>query len=88
MGFKVAYAIGIMGEVLSWGMLTWFLPPQNGFMRFLSILLDPIVHPFRILLNKMIRKPMMLDLAPFLAMVALSYVIVPALQMFALNLFK
>ena len=90
MGIKVAYAIYIMCEVLSWGivvhaLLSWFLPPQNGLMRILDALLNPIVAPFRALLNKLIRKPMMVDFAPLLAMLAISLVIQPVLCDLALN---
>ncbi len=92
MGVTVAKAIYIMCEVLSWGivvhaLLSWFLPPQNGLMRILDLLLDPIVAPFRALLNKIIRKPMMIDFAPLVAMLAISYFIQPVLCNLALNLF-
>ena len=56
-------------------------------IRIADALSEPIVAPFRALLSALIRRPMMMDFSPLLALVAIDYVIVPALQQFALKLF-
>ena len=92
-GSKIAIAIGIMGDVLTWviiirALLSWFpLSPDNPLVRIADALSEPIVAPFRALLSALIRRPMMMDFSPLLALVAIDYVIVPALQQFALKLF-
>ncbi|MBQ2968394.1 MAG: YggT family protein [Clostridia bacterium] len=91
MGIIISVALEIMGEVLTWAivvhaLLTWFVPRDSAIMRVMDAFIEPVVAPFRMLLNKIIRRPMMIDFAPLLAMLVIP-LIVNLLQAFVLNLF-
>lgn len=93
LGAILALSIGILGDVITWAivirsLLSWFPISQgNPIIRMLDALIEPIVAPFRALLSALIRRPMMLDFSPLLAMLAIYYVIVPVLQNLVLRIF-
>ncbi len=90
---KIVLAIGILGEVITWAivlraLVSWFpLSPTNPLIRMLDAITEPIVAPFRMLLQKLIKRPMMVDFSPLIALIVVGRIIIPALQMFVLNLF-
>ncbi len=93
LGAKIAIAISILGDVIVWiivirSLLSWFpLSPSNPIVRIADALIEPIVAPFRALLSVLIKKPMMIDFSPLLAMIAIYYIIVPVLQNLVLRIF-
>ena len=91
MGVIISIAIGIMEEVLTWAivvhaLLTWFVPRDSLIMRVMDALVDPIVAPFRAIMNKIIKKPMMIDFSPMIAIIVIP-MISRMLQVFVSNLF-
>lgn len=91
MGVTISIALGIMEEVLTWAivvhaLMTWFVPRDSVIMRVMDAVVEPIVAPFRAIMNKIIKKPMMIDFSPVIAIIMIP-VIVRLLQNFVLNLF-
>ena len=91
MGVTISIALGIMEEVLTWAivvhaLMTWFVPRDSVIMRVMDAVVEPIVAPFRAIMNKIIKKPMMVDFSPVIAIIMIP-VIVRLLQNFVLNLF-
>lgn len=91
MGVTISIALGIMEEVLTWAivihaLMTWFVPRDSAIMRVMDAVVEPIVAPFRAIMNKIIRKPMMIDFSPVIAIIMIP-IIVRLLQTFVLNLF-
>ena len=51
--------------VMIYILLSWFMPPNQGIMRFLERITDPLLRPFRNLLFR-IAPRMIFDLSPLL----------------------
>ena len=92
MGPKIYIAIEILSEIITWAIIiralvSWFPISQNGFfVRMLDAITEPVVSPVRNLMGKLIKRPMMIDFSPIIAMVVVD-LIAGALQSFCLNLF-
>lgn len=90
---KIVLAIGILGEVITWAivlraLVSWFpISPSNPVVRILDAITEPVIAPFRALMQKLIKRPMMVDFSPLIAMIVVGNIIIPALQIFVLKLF-
>jgi uncharacterized protein YggT (Ycf19 family) len=51
--------------VLIYLVLSWFMPPNQGFMRFLERIVDPLLRPIRNLLFRFLPR-MVIDPSPIL----------------------
>ena len=60
--------------IIARALLSWFLRPENRFYRVLFMMTEPIVAPFRTLLNRFAKRPMMMDFSTILAYIALMFV--------------
>ena len=60
--------------IIARALLSWFLRPENRFYRFLYMMTEPIVAPFRNLINRFAKRPMMMDFSTILAYIALMFV--------------
>lgn len=93
LGHKMAIAISILGEIVTWAivlraLVSWFpMSPNNFFIRMLDTITEPVVAPIRNLMQRLIKRPMMVDFSPLIAMIVVGNIIVPALQTFVLKLF-
>ena len=87
-------AIQILGQVagyliLARIILSWFPKAQNNVIgQFLFSVTEPILAPFRSLIQRLIRTPMMLDFSPILAWLVIDYIAVPVLTMLVNYIFK
>lgn len=92
MGVKIAIAISILGEIISWAIIiralvSWLPISQNSFIiRMLDAVTEPVVSPVRNIVGRIIKRPMMIDFSPLIAMVLVD-IIAGALQSFCINLF-
>lgn len=93
LGPKLAIAINILGEIITWAivlraLVSWFpMSQDNFFIRMLDTITEPVVAPIRSLTQRLIKRPMMVDFSPLIAMIIVGNIIVPALQTFVLKLF-
>ena len=92
MGVKIAIAISILGEIITWAIIiralvSWLPISQNSFIiRMLDAVTEPVVSPVRNIVGRIIKRPMMIDFSPLIAMVLVD-IIAGALQIFCINLF-
>ena len=92
LGMKIAIAVGILGEIITWAILiraliSWLPISQGNFiLRILDAVTEPVISPVRALMNKIIKRPVMIDFSPVIAMILVE-IIVGVLQRISLNLF-
>ena len=92
MGVKIAIAISILGEIITWAIIiralvSWLPISQNSFIiRMLDAVTEPVVSPVRNIVGRIIKSPMMIGFSPFIAMVLVD-IIAGALQSLCINLF-
>lgn len=92
LGQKIAMALSILGDVITWAIViravvSWFpISRDSIIIRVLDTITEPVIAPVRNLMNKLIKRPMMVDFSPIVAMIAVDLIII-ALQKFCLNLF-
>lgn len=92
LGQKIAMALSVLGDVITWAIViravvSWFpISRDSIIIRVLDTITEPVIAPVRNLMNKLIKRPMMVDFSPIVAMIAVDLIII-ALQKFCLNLF-
>ena len=92
LGMKIAITVGILGEIITWAILiralvSWLPISQGNFiLRILDAVTEPVISPVRAIMNKIIKRPVMIDFSPVVAMILVE-LIVGVLQRVCLNLF-
>lgn len=75
--YQIYRGVSVFISIISYALLaycvmSWVASPQNRLYQFLARFAEPILYPFRLLMDRLLRRPLPFDISPILAMVALN----------------
>lgn len=74
--FQIYRGFALFIRIISWALwgyviLSWIASPTSRVYRFLANLLDPLLYPIRSLLDRILKRPLPVDISPIVLSVLL-----------------